>query len=47
MWRAAVSVANQKGLYLAKQLNAIVNEKEVHPPFKFHNMGSLAYIGDR
>jgi NADH dehydrogenase FAD-containing subunit len=40
------TVANQKAKYLTKKLNKIVKGKEHSEPFVFHNMGSLAYVGD-
>lgn len=42
----ACLVANQKGRYLAIHLNKIVKGRKSDKPFEFHNMGSLAYIGD-
>lgn len=39
-------VANQKAKYLYKKLNKIVKDKAHEDPFVFHNMGSLAYLGD-
>ena len=45
--RATLStVANQKARYITKKLNKIIRDKEHNEPFQFHNMGSLAYIGD-
>jgi len=40
------AVANQKAIYLAKKLNRIVKDRASPKPFEFHNLGSLAYIGD-
>lgn len=39
-------VANQKGKYLARQLNRIVREQDYSKPFVFKNLGTLAYVGD-
>lgn len=38
-------LAMQQGKYLAKALNRRVRGKEI-VPFKFHNLGMLAYVGD-
>ncbi|KAH9836093.1 FAD/NAD-P-binding domain-containing protein [Rhodofomes roseus] len=43
---ATAQVANQKAKYLWKKLNAVVKERPAQEPFRFHNAGSLAYIGD-
>ena len=40
------AVANQKAKYLYKKLNRLVRGRAHTEPFVFHNMGSLAYIGD-
>ena len=40
------AVANQKAKYLYKKLNRVVKGKAHEQPFVFHNMGSLAYLGD-
>lgn len=39
-------VANQKGLYLVKKLNRLSDNKSLGKPFEFHNLGSLAYLGN-
>lgn len=39
-------MANQKAKYLTKKLNRMIKGKEHAAPFVFHNMGSLAYLGD-
>ncbi|KAJ3477470.1 hypothetical protein NLI96_g10440 [Meripilus lineatus] len=43
---ATAQVANQKAKYLTKKLNVIIKDSKHLVPFKFHNAGSLAYIGD-
>ncbi|EMD37065.1 hypothetical protein CERSUDRAFT_114957 [Gelatoporia subvermispora B] len=47
---ATAQVANQKGKYLTKKLNTLIRESPLSlreaEPFKFHNAGSLAYLGD-
>ncbi|KAI0357779.1 FAD/NAD-P-binding domain-containing protein [Trametes cingulata] len=44
---ATAQVANQQAKYLTKKLNALVRGRAPPPaPFKFHNAGSLAYVGD-
>ncbi|KIP09949.1 hypothetical protein PHLGIDRAFT_28766 [Phlebiopsis gigantea 11061_1 CR5-6] len=43
---ATAQVANQKAKYLYKKLNRLVRGRAHTEPFVFHNMGSLAYIGD-
>ncbi|OCH92738.1 FAD/NAD-P-binding domain-containing protein [Obba rivulosa] len=47
---ATAQVANQKAKYLTKRLNALIKERAQSPgepePFRFHNAGSLAYLGD-
>ncbi|KAG5647435.1 hypothetical protein DXG03_009365 [Asterophora parasitica] len=43
---ATAQVAAQKGIYLAQKLNKIVKDKAAPKPFKFKNLGSLAYIGN-
>lgn len=43
---ATAQVASQKGRFLASHLNNLAKGKESTKPFEFHNMGSLAYIGD-
>lgn len=40
------TVANQKAKYLTKKLNKVVKGDKHEAPFVFHNMGSLAYLGD-
>lgn len=41
---ATAQVAQQMGLYLARYMN---KEMKLTKPFKFRNLGMLAYIGDR
>jgi len=41
-----ISVANQKGKYLAKKLNRIVKNKPSPEAFEFQNLGTLAYLGN-
>ncbi|CDO68593.1 hypothetical protein BN946_scf184996.g24 [Trametes cinnabarina] len=44
---ATAQVANQQAKYLTRQLNRLVRSGRVDDaPFKFQNMGSLAYVGD-
>ncbi|KAL1748283.1 pyridine nucleotide-disulfide oxidoreductase-domain-containing protein [Schizophyllum fasciatum] len=43
---ATAQVANQQAKYLTRQLNRIAKDKSVDRVFEFHNMGSLAYIGN-
>ncbi|KAI0366509.1 FAD/NAD(P)-binding domain-containing protein [Pilatotrama ljubarskyi] len=46
---ATAQVANQQAKYLTKKLNALVRGRapaSSQAPFKFHNAGSLAYVGD-
>ncbi|GJE86310.1 NADH dehydrogenase-like protein [Phanerochaete sordida] len=43
---ATAQVANQQAKYLTKRLNALVRGRAHDAPFAFHNMGSLAYLGD-
>ncbi|KAG9310244.1 NDE1, mitochondrial external NADH dehydrogenase [Chiua virens] len=43
---ATAQVANQKAKYMVNKLNSIVKEREHTKPFKFHDLGSLAYLGD-
>lgn len=43
---ATAQVANQKAKYLTKKLNRVVRGHAHEEPFVFHNMGSLAYLGD-
>ncbi|EPQ53048.1 FAD/NAD P-binding domain-containing protein [Gloeophyllum trabeum ATCC 11539] len=39
-------VANQKGKYVAKNLNRMLESQDVSRPFKWKNMGTLAYVGE-
>ncbi|OSD00481.1 FAD/NAD-P-binding domain-containing protein [Trametes coccinea BRFM310] len=44
---ATAQVANQQAKYLTRRLNRLVRSGRVdEAPFKFQNMGSLAYVGD-
>ncbi|KAL1692910.1 hypothetical protein GGG16DRAFT_89324 [Schizophyllum commune] len=43
---ATAQVANQQAKFLTRQLNRIAKDKSVDRVFEFHNMGSLAYIGN-
>ncbi|TCD60369.1 hypothetical protein EIP91_010260 [Steccherinum ochraceum] len=43
---ATAQVANQKAKYLTRKLNTTIRGKQHVSPFKFHNAGSLAYLGD-
>ncbi|KAI0080406.1 FAD/NAD-P-binding domain-containing protein [Panus rudis PR-1116 ss-1] len=43
---ATAQVAYQKARYMSKKLNALMKDKDHTAPFQFHNMGSLAYLGD-
>jgi len=43
---ATAQVAYQKAQYLTKKLEALGKDKEFNQSFEFHNMGSLAYVGD-
>ena len=43
---SSAQVANQKALYVAKQLNLQVRDKPLIKPFTFKNAGTLAYLGD-
>lgn len=43
---ATAQVAYQKARYLTKKLDALGKDKDYSEPFKFHNAGSLAYVGD-
>lgn len=43
---ATAQVAYQMAKYLSHKLNVIIKDKSHTTPFKFHNAGSLAYIGD-
>ncbi|KAL5478417.1 hypothetical protein ACEPAI_2601 [Sanghuangporus weigelae] len=43
---ATAQVASQKAKYTTRSLNRIVRDKPVEEPFRFHNRGSLAYLGD-
>ncbi|KAH8097116.1 FAD/NAD(P)-binding domain-containing protein [Cristinia sonorae] len=43
---ATAQVANQKAIYLTKKLNSTIRGKKHLKPFRFHNSGSLAYLGD-
>ncbi|KZT63442.1 FAD/NAD(P)-binding domain-containing protein [Daedalea quercina L-15889] len=43
---ATAQVANQKAKYLWKKLNALGKGRPAGDPFRFHNAGSLAYVGD-
>ncbi|KAJ6481786.1 NDE1, mitochondrial external NADH dehydrogenase [Mycena sanguinolenta] len=43
---ATAQVANQKAQYLVKKLNKLGRGQDALNPFKFENLGSLAYIGD-
>lgn len=40
------AVAQQKAKYVTRVLNRLAKEKQTTEPFKFHNQGSLAYLGD-
>jgi NADH dehydrogenase FAD-containing subunit len=40
------TVASQKAKYLASKLNKLARGKECSKPFVFHNLGSLAYVGN-
>jgi NADH:ubiquinone reductase (H+-translocating) len=50
---ATAQVASQQGVYLAKLLGAVAGAAvpladaavAAHPPFAYHHMGSMAYIG--
>lgn len=43
-------VAEQKAKYVSKNLNRMAKDSNIAPsslkPFEFHNMGSLAYLGN-
>ena len=39
-------VANQKAKYMVKKLNKMIKDQEHTKPFEFHNLGSMAYLGD-
>ncbi|PSR71551.1 hypothetical protein PHLCEN_2v12560 [Hermanssonia centrifuga] len=41
-----MTVANQQAKYVTKKLNKTIKGKDHSEPFVFHNMGSLAYLGD-
>lgn len=43
---ATAQVANQKAIYLTKKLNTSIRGMGHTTPFRFHNAGSLAYLGD-
>jgi len=43
---ATAQVANQKAKYLTGKLNKTIRGKQHTTPFRFHNAGSLAYLGD-
>lgn len=44
MLPATAQVAAQEGKYLAKQFNAMAKNEPI-VPFKYHHLGSFAYIG--
>lgn len=46
IYPATGQVAQQEGYYLGKSLNKLAKGKIVKP-FKFHNLGMLAYVGGR
>ena len=43
---ATAQVAYQKARYITKKFKTLGKDKEHSKPFEFHNMGSLAYLGD-
>ncbi|KAN0094554.1 hypothetical protein V8E55_002841 [Tylopilus felleus] len=43
---ATAQVANQKAKYMVKKLNKMIKDQEHTKPFEFHNLGSMAYLGD-
>lgn len=43
---ATAQVAQQKAKYVTKTLNRLAKSQKLSGPFKFHNQGTLAYLGD-
>ncbi|TFK51238.1 NDE1, mitochondrial external NADH dehydrogenase [Heliocybe sulcata] len=46
MLPATAQVANQKGKYLVKKLNRMLEGQDTSAPFKWRNLGTLAYVGE-